>query len=283
MKTLRLIPVLLVLSLSTARAADQATPAGAPATNGATAAAFDPADAPPELRGMLVIGEERRFTLTTPGGTQSGWAAVGEEFNGWKLVEFRETDQVLVVRKEDVTVEVPLATSTIVARDVDKKATLAQAEALMKRMNFESMFTRMIDQQKKMAVSMTRQMMAKNPEPGVSADDLAAFQAKVMDVMWAEMNPEQMQREMAQAYAEVFTPTELQGMAEFYATPAGTAMLDKSPELQQRMMQSMMPRMMNAMPKIKQMGEEFKAAQKLKAEQAAGNPSPAPANPAPNP
>lgn len=262
---LRLVSGLLVLLLSAAPAADQAP---APA-KGAGDAKFDPADAPPELRGMLVIGADRRFTLTTPGGTQSGWAAIGESFNDWLLVEFREADQVLVVRKEGVTVEVPLATSKIVAKDADKKATLAQAEALMKRMNFESMFERMIEQQKKMAVSMTRQMVAKNPEPGVSADDMAAFQARVMDIMWAEMNPEQMQADMAKAYADVFTPAELQGMAEFYATPAGIAMLDKSPELQQRMMQSMTPRLMAAMPKIKQMGEEFKAAQKQKREQAA--------------
>ena len=124
----------------------------------------------------------------------------------------------------------------------------------------------------------------------LSSDEVAAFQAKVMDVMWAEMKPEQMGQEMAQAYAEVFTPAELRGMAEFYATAAGQATIEKAPEIQQRLVQAMMPRMMAAMPKVQQMSREFAEQQRLKRQQStpppAGDPastSGAPAAPAPAP
>jgi len=264
MKTLWGGLCVLLVAWSVGYAADDAS--SSPAIGGESNA-IDPGDLPPELRGILMVGAERRFTLATPGGTQSGWAAIGEAFNDWELVEYRDAEQVLLVRKEGLDVAVPLATSTIIEDEATRLATQAQAEALIKQMNFEQMFERLIEQQKKSMVGLMRQAMPKEAAAHLGPEELA-FQERVMDVMWSEMNPAQMGADMAKAYAEVFTPAELRGMAEFYATSAGQAMIDKQPELQQRMMQSMMPRIMAAMPKIQQMGQEFRAAQRAKREAA---------------
>jgi hypothetical protein len=272
---LNLLAPLLVFVLPAA-AADPAT--AGPSVD--AAASIDPADLPPELRGILLLGTERRFTLATPGGTQSGWASIGETFNDWELVEYRDEPQILLLRKEGLEVEVPLATSEIIADEATRLATQKQAEALIRQMDFERMFSRMIEQQKQSTAAMMKQMIPKEAAAEVDLAALTAFQQKVVDVMWSEMNPEQMGADLAKAYAEVFTPAELQGMAEFYGTAAGRAAIEKQPEIQQRLMQSMMPRILAAMPKIQQMGQEFKAEQHAKRAAAAASAAGEPAHPA---
>jgi uncharacterized protein len=147
-----------------------------------------------------------------------------------------------------------------------------------------------------MSKQMVGQMQGPGGKPEIDPEEFAAFQAKVLDVMWTAMNPEQMQADMTAIYSDVFTKAELRGMADFYGTPAGIAMSEKSPEVQQRMSQLMTPRMMAAMPQIQQLAREFGEQQKQKAAQrraaaqaeaAAGQqpatptpaPAPAPANP----
>ena len=158
---------------------------------------------PPELRGILNLGAVRQFSLSTPGGSQTGWVAVGDSFSGWDVVDFREDGDVLVLRKGSQTVEVTLSSSVIVEGEV--MSTVADAKELLERIQFAEMFEKIIAQQKQ-------------------------------------------------------------------------AMIDKSPAMQQKLMQLTMPRIMAAMPKVREMGREFEAEQKQKAAQrtAAGQ---APAGP----
>jgi len=138
-----------------------------------------------------------------------------------------------------------------------------------------------MDQQKQSVIAMTRQMGGRGM-PGVSSDEMAGFQKKALDVIWAEMKPETMAADMAKVYSEVFTKDELRGLGEFYDTPIGQALTDKQPVVQQKMQEIMMPRMMAAMPKIQQMGKEFaqQMAEKRKAQAAAEGAAPAPVTPA---
>ena len=105
-----------------------------------------------------------------------------------------------------------------------------------------------------------------------------ALQSKIMDAIFAELKPESMRADIAKAYSDVFTKDELAGMADFYGTPAGQALTAKQPELQQKMMEIMQPRLMAGMQKAQQLQQEF-AQQKQAQQQAA--PAAAPAAPAP--
>ncbi|MGH8018964.1 MAG: hypothetical protein ACREIA_11840 [Opitutaceae bacterium] len=66
--------------------------------------------APPELRGILFLSGSRQFALTTEGGAESGWAMIGDTFAGWKLAEFREEGEVLIVTNGDKSAELQLVT-----------------------------------------------------------------------------------------------------------------------------------------------------------------------------
>jgi len=225
----------------------------------------------PELRGMLATGSDRRFALATPGGDQPAWVGVGDSFAGWKLSAYRPADDAIVLSKDGKEVLLKLSAGTV-GLSVEK-ATLADAEAVINKMKFEEMIGKMLAQQKQATVAMMKKMMG-NPK-GVDQADFDAFQAKVMDTLYASMKPEEMKADFARVYSEVFTKGELQGLANFYDSPSGQAMIDKQPEVQQKTMAVIMPRMMAAMPKIQQLSAEFGKEQEAKKDAAPATPSPA--------
>ncbi len=224
----------------------------------------------PELRGLLATGGERRFALSVPGDGQTAWVGVGDSFAGWKLSAYRQAEDALVLVKDGREILLKLSSSKIGV--TDEKATLADAEAVLGKMKFEAMIGRMLDQQKKGMMSMTMKMTG-NPK-GVDPAAYAAFQSKVADAMFAAMKPEEMKADFAKIYSEVFTKGELQGLADFYGTPTGQAMIDKQPVVQQKMTEAMMPRIMAAIPKVQQLSAEF--ATSMATKKAAVAPAPAP-------
>lgn len=235
---------------------------------GAALRAAEPAV--PELRGMLATGAERRFALATPGDTQTAWVAVGDSFAGWKLSAYRPAEDALVLTRDGHETLLKLSAGKV-GISVEK-ATLADAEDVLNKMKFEDMIGRMLEQQKKAMVGAMKKM-AGSPK-GVDAADYEAFQSKVMDTMYASMKPEEMKADFARIYSEVFTKAELQGLADFYGTPTGQAMIEKQPEVQQKSMAVMMPRIMAAMPKIQQLSVEFGKEQAAKKASAAGQAAP---------
>jgi hypothetical protein len=234
-----------------ALAAFAAEPAPAPA-----------GDAPPELRGILISGADQRFALSLPGGSRTGWAGIGESFEGWKLASFSQADEILVVKKDSREVSLKLASSKVGTADV--KATIADAEEVFRKMNFDEMLGKILDQKKKNQLNMMRQSFARNAQKGVSPEDRMALQTKIMDVLFDELKPETLRPDFAKAYSEVFTKDELSGLADFLGTPAGQAMTAKQPELQQKMDDIIQPRIIAALPKITQMTKEFGEQQKAK-------------------
>lgn len=237
------------------------------------------ADAPlPELRGMLATGAERRFALSEPGGASTAWVTVGQQFAGWKLKAYRAADDVLVLARDGRDFELKLSSSTIGQVDA-AKATLADAEELLGKMKFEEMLGKILEQQKQGMVAMTQKMTGN--VKGVDPKEMAAFQSKVMDTMFSELNPEAMRGDMAKVYSEIFTKNELKGLSDFYGTEAGRAMIDKQPALTQKMNELMLPRIMAAMPKVQKLsmefGQEQAAKKKAAAAAAAAQAEPAPA------
>jgi len=225
----------------------------------------------PELRGMLATGADRRFALATPGGDQPAWVAVGDNFAGWKLSAYRPAEDALVLTKDGKEVLLKLSASTVGV--AVEKATLADAEQVLTKMKFEAMIGKILEQQKQAMLGMTKKMTGS--AKGANQADYDAFQAKVMNAMYASMKPEEMKADFARVYSEVFTKGELQGLANFYDSPTGQAMIDKQPEVQQKTMAVIMPRMMAAMPKIQELSAEFGKEQAAKKDAAPATPAPA--------
>lgn len=211
---------------------------------------------------VLTMGKEKRFGIANSTGNRSEWLVLGSEFEGYKLSEYDDAAQTLVLQHEGKTYRLPIASGRV--QTLTSKATLTDASEVVNKMKIEEMLTHIIDQQKQAVTAMSKQMLGQMGGR-VSPEDFAAFQEKVVDAMWAEMQPDDLKKDFTKMYADVFTKEELHAMSDFYSTPAGAALVDKQQLLQQKMMEVMMPRMKNAMPRVQQMAKDFAQEQSAKA------------------
>jgi hypothetical protein len=245
-----------------------------------TATAALAADSTPLFNAVLNMGKEQRFVLVGLDGKPSDWLKLGDSYDGYTIKAFDAASSSLELEHDGKTVKVTLV-GGVGVKDMPAPthASLADAQALLNKMRFEEMLERAMAQQKKAMAAMIDQMAAQNNRPGVDKEDLAAFQGKVMDEVMSAMTAGDMKNDVAQIYSDVFTKDEMDGLSAFYSTPAGEALIEKQPDVQQKMQALMMPRMMAVMPKIQQMSRDFAADQKAKAAAAAQAAAPAPATP----
>jgi len=240
MLPLRLLPALLLAVVSSVWASDPAVP--------------------PELRGILFTGQDHRFALVGSGAEYSRWASLGETVEGWKLVEYSPADNALVLNRDHQQVTVRLRTSTVggAGTSTGVQATLANADEVLHKMKFEAMWDRIAAEQKKAIVgAMRQQATAEFAKLGLPPDEIDALLNKMGDAVVAGLQPDAMRQDFARIFTEVYTKDELQGMADFYDTAAGKAWAEKQPEVQQKLMQAMMPRVMQGMPAAQKIAADY--------------------------
>ena len=210
---------------------------------------------------MLVTSGDRRFMLSTPGGATSQWVGVGDSFQDWNLASFSEKDGTLILKKSDGTeLDLVLASSKVGAAEV--KATVADAQRVMEKIHFGEMLGKVLEGQRTAQIAAIRGSLAKQGKSQEEIEKIIAKQTKLMNRLWSSIDMKDLQNSMAQIYSEEFTADQLQGISEFYDTSAGKASLDKAPEIQQKLMKVMMPKLMAA-------GQQIQAEEK--AQKAAAN------------
>jgi hypothetical protein len=221
------------------------------------AAPSAPAAELPQFRSILIDGQSRLFSLAD--NTGSGrWLALGESFEDWKLESFDPATQTLTLSRAGATRQLTL--DSALTREADTKGTVADADALLQRMRFDELLESSLRvQQEAMAKSMG-QMLGQNATEAERAQ-FVAFQQRLMELMFREMDLPGLRQDLAKIYADTFTAAEIKAQADFYSTPAGQSLIDKQPVIQQRMTEIILPRTMKAMPKIQALAAEFAAEQ----------------------
>jgi hypothetical protein len=248
-------------------------------TNATAVFSADPA--PMTLRGVLTMSDGYQFALVSEDASRTKWAKLGSEFDGYVLKSYDAPSETLTLERAGKVFTAVLSDGrfTGTTAPLGTKATLADAEVVVNQMQIEKLLEKSLEGQRRI---MSRGIEQAAAQSGGKAapEDIAAHQKAVMDVITAAINPEQMKKDMAQIYSETFTKEELSAVAAFHQTPAGKTMIERQPAIQQRMQELMMPRMAEAMPKIKQMNADFIKEQKAKVAAAAGanKPDPAPAD-----
>jgi hypothetical protein len=143
-------------------------------------------------------------------------------------------------------------------------------------MHFDEMFAKIMEQQKKQMAPMMQRMTAGMK---VSEEDRArvvAIQKKVTDELFDSMAGPEMKAAVTEIYSSVFSKEELTSLGAFYSTPAGQSMVAKQPQVQEKMMQVMMPKMAEIGPKMQAAMKDFAAEMKAKQQTQAPAPTPAP-------
>lgn len=248
-----------------------------------TAVTLRAAGSLPVFNALMTMGKEHRFVLVSDTGKASGWLKIGAAFEGVTIKGYDEASGGLDLEREGKVTRVRLVADAATKDSgrgavLSTPATLADAEQVLQAMRFEEMFAKIMDQQKKSMAPMMQRMTAGVKLPEEDRARMVAIQKKVMDELFESMGGPEMKAAVAEIYSSVFSKEELASQAAFYSTPAGQAMTSKQPQVQEKMMQVMMPKMAEIGPKMQAamqaFGEEMKAKQGTSP--AASTPTPKP-------
>jgi len=84
-----------------------------------------------------------------------------------------------------------------------------------------------------------------------------AFQKQLFDYIGSQVSWESMRSDYIDLYAQTFTEDEIDGMLTFYKSPAGAAMIAKTPELAAKAGLLGAKRMLTLKPEIQKMVDDF--------------------------
>lgn len=218
------------------------------------------AEEPPTFNAVLTMGDQHRFVLTNSAGASSRWLGIGDEFDGHTLKAFDAKANELELEKAGAVRKISLVHATIgESGGSSSPATLADAEAMLQSMRFDEMMAKIAEQQKAAMKPMFEQQAARMRIPEEHRARYAELQARILDETFGVMASPEMREAIARLYSEVFTKEELAAMSTFHSTPAGRALIDRQPLVQQRMMEIMMGKMGELGPRMQKMTQDFHA------------------------
>jgi hypothetical protein len=182
----------------------------------------------------------------------------------------------------------PLTLTAPPAPPAPSPEAVAAAKVLMKNMRFAETLGKVLDTRKAQMAQMIDRSASMLPPGTTSAtpEELAAYKKDMMAIYLADMSVDSAIDGMVQVYAQLFTVDQLKGLADFYASPAGQALVDKTLELQQKSGMVLQGRQQVVAPKLEARQQAFVTAHKIKpapapapAVQPAPSAAPAPAHP----
>ena len=95
--------------------------------------------------------------------------------------------------------------------------------------------------------------------PAGSEQLVSSFQQKLTAVITKALSWQNLKDDYAKLYAETYTEDELDGMIAFYKTPAGKAMVEKSPTVAAKANQVSGRKMQDAQPEMRKVIGDFAA------------------------
>jgi len=131
---------------------------------------------------------------------------------------------------------------------------LALAREVIVAMRADKMFDTLGPQLQQMAIHQAGLPDSLTPEQRAKAEE---FIGKIMELTLLEAKA--MIGKMEAVYADVYSEEELRAIVAFFTSPAGQSMLDKQPELMNRVMPLAQEMQRSLIPQIQALTEAFKA------------------------
>lgn len=160
----------------------------------------------------------------------------------------------------------------------DDASKQAKVEELVKLTKLDQLMAQMTGQMTTRMKTMAAQQNARHsftPAQQKLVDDYIGQVQTITQgaVAWDKIKPV-----IIQVYTETYTDQELDGILTFYRSPAGQALVAKSPQLMNRTVELVQEKMTTVQPQLQQANEDFSRKMKeLSAPPASSSPSPAPA------
>ena len=138
----------------------------------------------------------------------------------------------------------------------DDASKTAKVEQLIQLSNAEQSMKAVFEQMKNVQVAQLRKNVDIPAEGKAAAEEI---QTRILDLIASDLTFEKLRPTMVKAYLEVFTEDEIDGILGFYQSPAGKAMLQKTPQLMIRMMGATQQQTGDIAAEIKKITDEVRA------------------------
>jgi hypothetical protein len=139
----------------------------------------------------------------------------------------------------------------------DEAGKKAKIDELMQLTNMNHLMDQMLSQMtQRMKTSASEQEDTLNLTPAQKTV-YENYQQKISQLITDSVNWDKMKPIMVQVYSETYTDQELDGILTFYRSPAGKAMVAKSPQLMTKTMTLMMEQMKTLQPQIEQLTKDM--------------------------
>jgi uncharacterized protein len=168
-----------------------------------------------------------------------------------------------------------LALSIPLAAHADEASHRAKAQEMMKFLKTEQVVQQISDNIRKQVSDAANSIVGPDPTPEkkVKLDDFVKQASLLID---AQLGWKSMEAGFTDVYLKTFTEEEMEGILTFYKSPAGIALLEKMPKVNDQVTQLGQSRMTTLQPQLRQLFVDFQKSQAP----APPTLSPAPAAPA---
>jgi uncharacterized protein len=163
----------------------------------------------------------------------------------------------------------------------DEASHRAKAQEIVTLLHLNRAVGQLMDNLLRQTTAITTQRAGGTLTPEIQAS-LSDFQKTVTATMEPQIGWQAIEPEYVKRYADTFTDEELDAMVAFYKSPAGAAVVDKMPILNQQVAQLMQARVTALQPQMIQMLKDFENSVPQKAPSPSGPPAPA-SEPGPTP
>lgn len=144
---------------------------------------------------------------------------------------------------------------TLPLAHADDASKRAKIEELLQLSKANQMLDQVVDQASTAMKAATAQQSANfTPEQQKLTDQ---FQAHVLEIIRQSVNMDRLKPIIVQTYMDTYTEPEIDGILDFYRSPAGQAFLAKTPQLVSRTMTLMQQQMADVQPRIQKAAQEY--------------------------
>ncbi|HEY2342135.1 MAG TPA: DUF2059 domain-containing protein [Chthoniobacteraceae bacterium] len=136
------------------------------------------------------------------------------------------------------------------------KATTATIEELLKVAKFDQTMNAVTGQMDGIMTQAMQQALAGRNLPPEAMEKAKEMSAKMTAAFKEDFSAAKMKEITVGIYSDVFTEDEVRAIIDFYKTPGGQALINKQPQVMQKLMTVMQQKMTEIMPKIKAVVDE---------------------------
>lgn len=141
---------------------------------------------------------------------------------------------------------------TAFAEDATLEKKIKLTEDMLSSMDLQKNMDRSFDMVKKMQMNIVKKF-----SQGKDSEKALKLQAAIIDLMKKEFSWDSIKDDVVKVYAESFSEDELKALTDFYKSPVGQKLIQKQPEVQQKMMMIVQKKVMEVMPKVQAMTQQM--------------------------